>query len=102
LFRYYATRSGKLRDIGTDAIFFRARLQLTKQYLNSLNNNSKPTGDKLGVRKGYSDTSFHMGLSRGFSSVTPVERSDASQLHPKGPFYREKLSYFVGNCPARY
>jgi hypothetical protein len=77
-------------------------MRLTRQRLQSLNN-AKPKNGKLkGTRKGYTDESFHMGLSRGFSTVVPVVRKDAAQLHEFGPFYKGPLCFFVGNSPIRY
>lgn len=67
----------------------------------SLNNvHPKP---KRGVKKGFSDESFHVGLSRGYSTISPVTLEDSSSMSEFGPFYENsELCEFLGSSSLTY
>lgn len=96
LFRYSGGKLLTRNIIKHHPLFYKARFNVTKQRLKSLNNRTLNRVSP-GARKAFSDEAFHIGLSRGSSSVTPVLREDSSQLHHLGPFYKNSaVCLFIG------
>jgi hypothetical protein len=98
LFRKYYWKIQKLGSY-EHRYLLSARL-VTKQRLLSLNNR---VFSQHKVTEGYSDPMFKKCLSRGYATIRPKKRKDASQLHSFGPFYENStLVKYVGRVPATY
>lgn len=55
------------------------------------------------MEKGFLDDSFSVEMSRGYSTIIPRVRSDASLLHEFGPFLKEGIfSQYLGNSRITY
>jgi hypothetical protein len=82
-------------------IFLKACTNISKQRLKSLN--SRGRRRTLGALQGYTDNSFHMELSRGYSSVVPRVVSMQRKLHDYGPFLKNaSYAKFLGNSGLTY
>lgn len=83
------------------AIFNRAKFVICRQRMLSLNNrHPKP---KRGAGKGFVDDSFHVGMSRGYSTIAPITLSYASKLSEFGPFFKNSgLCEFIGSSSLTY
>lgn len=91
---------GKNRKCGA-AIFSQAKFVICRQRLLSLNNrHPKP---KRGAAKGFHDDSFHVGLSRGYSTIAPTTLKEASTMSEFGPFFENTgLCEFLGSSSLTY
>jgi hypothetical protein len=59
--------------------------------------------DKPGTREGFTDDSFSVEMSRGYSTVVPRVRKDFNLLHEDGPVLKEGVfSTYLGNCRHNY
>lgn len=98
--RYGAFPNVKRKTKNIDPLFAKARFNITKQRLMSLNRGALK---KLGTGKGFVDDSFHIQMSRGYCNVVPVKRGDSHRLDQHGPFLKgSKYSMFLGNSKAYY
>lgn len=85
----------------TSLIFERAKFVICRQRLLSLNN--KHPKPKRGAAKGFSDSSFDVGMSRGYATIAPVKLKESSNLSQFGPFYKNTgLCEFLGTSSLTY
>jgi len=76
-----------------------ARL-ISKQRLLSLNNRVVSQNK---VTEGFTDPLFKKCLSRGYATIRPKKRQDASSIHKYGPFYKLSPTVkFAGWSPMNY
>lgn len=95
-------REGSPKRVNQNPIFVKARTNILKQRLRSLNSIVKGV-DSLGAREGHKYDGFHMGLSRGLSSVAPTHVDHAKDLHEFGPFAKQGgYSVYLGNLRRHY
>jgi hypothetical protein len=91
----------KIHSKNKNSLFDKAKFILGKQRILSLNN--KCSNARRGLGKGFSDESFSVGMSRGYSTFGPIKRKDSSNLHEFGPFFKDTdLCMFLGNSSIRY
>jgi hypothetical protein len=81
--------------------FEQAKFLICRQRLLSMNNRKIRT--KRGLRKGFTDFSFHMGFVRGYTSIVPQKLNFSSELSKFGPFFKgSHLCEFLGTSSLSY